>query len=129
MSEARDELADVVSSGGEDFGAFAASRWPELVRQAYELTGDQAAAADLAQAALTRTSLAWWRVSRAGDPDEAVRRVLLRASRRKYAAFFVPGALRIFWLNWIDASGRPIAGFTGLPGYGYMQFSPDGVAD
>jgi hypothetical protein len=48
---------------------------------------------------------------------------------RKYAAFFVPGALRIFWLNWIDASGRPIAGFTGLPGYGYMQFSPDGVAD
>ena len=46
---------------------------------------------------------------------------------RKYAAFFVPGALRIFWLNWIDATGRPIAGFTGLPGYGYMQFSPTGV--
>ena len=82
LSEARDELADVVSSGGEDFGAFAASRWPELVRQAYELTGDQAAAADLALAALTRTSLAWWRVSRDGDPDEAVRRALLRASRR-----------------------------------------------
>ena len=46
---------------------------------------------------------------------------------RKYAAFFVPGALRIFWLNWIDATGRPIAGFTGLPGYGYMQFWPNGV--
>jgi hypothetical protein len=46
---------------------------------------------------------------------------------RKYAAFFVPGALRIFWLNWIDATGRPIAGFTGLPGYGYMQFWPTGV--
>jgi hypothetical protein len=46
---------------------------------------------------------------------------------RKYAAFFVPGALRIFRLNWIDAAGRPIAGFTGLPGYGYMQFWPAGA--
>jgi hypothetical protein len=46
---------------------------------------------------------------------------------RKYAAFFVPGQLRMFWLNWIDATGRPIAGTTGLPGYGYMQFWPSGV--
>ncbi|MGH3286041.1 MAG: hypothetical protein ACRDPD_15355, partial [Streptosporangiaceae bacterium] len=46
---------------------------------------------------------------------------------RKYAALFVPGALRIFWLNWIDAAGRPIAGLTGLPGYGYTQFWPNGV--
>jgi hypothetical protein len=46
---------------------------------------------------------------------------------RKYAAFFVPGPLHMFWLNWIDASGQPIAGFTGLPGYGYMQFWPYGV--
>jgi hypothetical protein len=46
---------------------------------------------------------------------------------RKYAAFFAPGALRIFWLNWIDATGRPIAGLTGLPGYGYLQFWPSGV--
>lgn len=41
---------------------------------------------------------------------------------RKYAAFFTPGALRMFWLNWVDAAGRPIAGTTGLPGYGYTQF-------
>jgi hypothetical protein len=46
---------------------------------------------------------------------------------RKYAAFFVPGRLRMFWLNWIDARGRPIAGTTGLPGVGYMQFWPSGV--
>ena len=45
---------------------------------------------------------------------------------RKYAAFFTPGALRMFWLNWVDATGRPIAGTTGLPAYGYMQFWPDG---
>jgi hypothetical protein len=43
---------------------------------------------------------------------------------RKYAAFFTPGSLRMFWLNWIDARGRPIAGTTELPGYGYMQFGP-----
>jgi hypothetical protein len=46
---------------------------------------------------------------------------------RKYAAFFVPGQLRLFWLNWVDATGRPIAGTTGLPGYGFMQFSPAGA--
>jgi hypothetical protein len=46
---------------------------------------------------------------------------------RKYAAFFVPGRLRIFWLNWIDAKDRPIAGITGLPSYGYLQFWPSGV--
>ena len=47
---------------------------------------------------------------------------------RKYAAFFVPGQLRLFWLNWVDAAGRPIAGTTGLPGSGFMQFSPTGVS-
>jgi hypothetical protein len=46
---------------------------------------------------------------------------------RKYAAFFVPGQLRLFWLNWVDAAGRLIAGTTGLPGYGFMQFWPAGV--
>ena len=46
---------------------------------------------------------------------------------RKYAAFFVPGPLHMFWLNWVDANGKPIAGFTGLPGYGFMQFWPNGL--
>jgi hypothetical protein len=46
---------------------------------------------------------------------------------RKYAAFFVTGQLRVFWLNWVDATGRPIAGTTGLPRHGYMQFWPSGV--
>ena len=51
----------------------------------------------------------------------------LVVSGRKYAAFFVPGPLRIFWLNWVDAAGRPIAGTTGLPRSGFMQFLPSGV--
>jgi hypothetical protein len=46
---------------------------------------------------------------------------------RKYAAFFTPGQLRISWLNWVDVTGRPIAGMNGLPGYGYVQFWPSGV--
>jgi len=46
---------------------------------------------------------------------------------RKYAAFFTPGQLRMFWLNWVDATGRPMAGTTGLPGYGYLQFWPNGM--
>jgi hypothetical protein len=40
VSDSRDELAaDVISSGGgEDFSAFAVSRWPGLVRLAFGLT-------------------------------------------------------------------------------------------
>ena len=77
MSDPPDELADadVISGGGEDFGAFAASRWPELVRIAYELTGDESAATDLAQAALARTSPGLV----AGQPDRRPGR--LRAAR------------------------------------------------
>src|SRR5690242_15255414 len=70
VSDPRDELAaaDVISSGGEDFSAFAVSRWPGLVRLAFGLTGDRWAAEDLAQATLARAYVAWRRVSRADDP-------------------------------------------------------------
>jgi hypothetical protein len=46
---------------------------------------------------------------------------------RKYAAFFTVGQLRVFWLNWVDATDTPIAGTTGLPGYGHAQFWPSEV--
>jgi hypothetical protein len=52
---------------------------------------------------------------------------LLVVDGRKYAAFFTPGQLRMFWLNWVDVTGRPIAGTTGLPGRGDMQFWPNGL--
>jgi RNA polymerase sigma-70 factor (sigma-E family) len=86
VSDPRDELAaaDVISSGGEDFSAFAVSRWPGLVRLAFGLTGDRWAAEDLAQATLARAYVAWRRVSRADDPDAYLRRILVNASNRRF---------------------------------------------
>jgi hypothetical protein len=82
VSEPLDELADVISSGGADFGAFATAHWPVLVRLGTELTGEQATAVELAQTALARTSLVWWRVSRTADPVQYTRRALIRAGSR-----------------------------------------------
>ena len=86
MSDPLDELAapDVISSGSEDFGAFAESRWPGLVRLAFGLTADQRAAEDIAQATLARAYIAWRRVSRADDPDAYLRRILINTSNRRF---------------------------------------------
>ncbi len=86
MSDPLDELAapDVISSGGEDFSAFAVSRWPGLVRLAFGLTGDRWDAEDLAQATLARAYVAWRRVSRADDQDAYLRRILVNASHRRF---------------------------------------------
>jgi len=88
VTEPRDELAAVTdiidTDGGEDFGAFAASRWPGLVRLAFGLTGDRWLAEDLAQTALARAYVAWRRVSQADDPDAYLRRILVNASHRRF---------------------------------------------
>ena len=86
-SEPLDELGaapDVISGGGEDFSAFAVSRWPGLVRLAFGLTGDRWAAEDIAQVALARAYAAWRRVRRADDPDAYLRRILVNASNRRF---------------------------------------------
>ena len=88
VTNRRDELAavpDVIGTdGGEDFSAFATSRWPGLVRLAFGLTGDRWLAEDIAQTALTRAYVAWRRVSRADDPDAYLRRILVNASHRRF---------------------------------------------
>jgi RNA polymerase sigma-70 factor (sigma-E family) len=86
VSDPLDELTapDVISGGGEDFSAFAVSRWPGLVRLAFGLTGDRWAAEDLAQATLARAYVAWRRVSRADDPDAYLRRILVNTSNRRF---------------------------------------------
>jgi len=68
----------------EQFREFMVSRWPELVRLGYALTGDRWLAEDLAQTALASACTAWWRVRRADDPDAYVRRILINASNRRF---------------------------------------------
>jgi RNA polymerase sigma-70 factor (sigma-E family) len=68
----------------EQFRDFMVSRWPDLVRLGYALTGDRWLAEDLAQTALAGACTAWWRVSRADDPDAYVRRMLINANNRRF---------------------------------------------
>jgi RNA polymerase sigma-70 factor (sigma-E family) len=94
LSDPRDEIAaaaDIISSGGEDFAAFATSRWPALVRLAYGLTGDRRAAEDIAQTTMARACLAWRRVSRSADQDTYLRRILINTSSRRFRKRRVAG--------------------------------------
>jgi RNA polymerase sigma-70 factor (sigma-E family) len=68
----------------DEFGQFMAGRWAGLVRLAYGLTGDRWLAEDIAQSALASAYAAWWRVSRADDPDAYVRRILINTSNRRF---------------------------------------------
>lgn len=68
----------------EDFREFMQSRWPQLVRLAFGLTGDRGHAEDLAQTALAKAYAAWPKVSRAADPDPYVRRILVNSHNRRF---------------------------------------------
>ena len=72
------------ASDRTQFEEFMASRWAGLVRLAFGLTGDRWLAEDLAQTALASAYAAWWRVSRADDPDAYVRRILINAAKSRF---------------------------------------------
>jgi RNA polymerase sigma-70 factor (sigma-E family) len=74
----------VTATDRAEFDEFMASRWPQLVRLAFGLTGDRWLAEDLAQTALASAYAAWWRVRRADDPDAYVRRILINACNRRF---------------------------------------------
>ena len=78
------------SGSEEEFGDFMRSRWPAMVRLAYALTGDAGHAEDVAQAAFARAYAAWGRVSRAGDPDAYVRRIVINENRKRFRKHRVP---------------------------------------
>lgn len=61
------------------FREFVVARSPALLRTAWMLTGDQAAAEDLLQTALVRTWPHWHRIAD-GQPDAYVRKVMVRVN-------------------------------------------------
>lgn len=63
--------------GPDGFGDFIAARSAALVRSAVLLTGDEALAQDLVQAALARTWSRWERIARQDAPEAYVRRVMV----------------------------------------------------
>lgn len=67
--------------GEPDFSAYAAARWPALVRSAVLLGCAVAEAEDLAQTTLVRCYLAWPKVRRARDRDAYVYRILVNCHR------------------------------------------------
>jgi RNA polymerase sigma-70 factor (sigma-E family) len=63
----------------DGFREFVVGRSPSLLRTAWMLTGDAAAAEDLLQTALARTWPHWTRVSQ-GNPEAYVRAVMVRTN-------------------------------------------------
>lgn len=68
------ELAGGVAE--RDFETYVAGRWRPLLRAAWLLTGNWAAAEDLVQSALAQVWRSWPRVRAAAEPDAYVRRML-----------------------------------------------------
>ena len=62
----------------EDFAGYMWARQPALLRTAYLLTGDRAAAEDLVQSTLADLYLHWGRAHTHDDLDAHVRRLLVR---------------------------------------------------
>jgi RNA polymerase sigma-70 factor (sigma-E family) len=81
----------------DGFREFVAARSPALVRSAWLLTGNEAAAEDLVQAALVKTWLRWSTVQRRDDPDTYVRKVIvslfLTWNRRRWTGEQPSGSL------------------------------------
>jgi RNA polymerase sigma-70 factor (sigma-E family) len=67
-----------------EFRKFMHARWPAMVRLAYALTGDQGHAEDVAQTAFARAYASWPRVSRAGNPEAYVRRIVVNENLNRF---------------------------------------------
>ncbi|WP_113698556.1 SigE family RNA polymerase sigma factor [Nonomuraea lactucae] len=66
-----------ITKGEEEFREYVLTRGPALLRAAHQLTGHPLDAEDLLQNALTRTYLAWDRITDRGALDGYVRRAMV----------------------------------------------------
>ena len=66
-----------VAEGAPDFDDWVAARGPGLLRLAYTLTGNTADAEDVVQEALARALPRWDRISKVGNVDAYVRRMVV----------------------------------------------------
>jgi RNA polymerase sigma-70 factor (sigma-E family) len=76
-----------------EFTEFMQSRWAQLVRFGYGLTGDKQLGEDLAQTALARAYASWPRVSRVDNPDAYVRKIMVNSNRSRFRKHRVPERL------------------------------------
>jgi RNA polymerase sigma-70 factor (sigma-E family) len=87
----------VGATADDEFRDFMRGRWPAMVRLAYGLTGDLGHAEDVAQAAFARAYASWGRVTRTGDPDAYLRRIVVNENHRRFrkrrVAEVLPGEL------------------------------------
>jgi len=86
----------VDSASSEDFRRFVLGRQRSLLRTAWLLTGDWAAAEDIVQMALVRAWPHWSRVSASGGSEAYVRRIIVNRAtdwRRRRSAVEVPTPL------------------------------------
>lgn len=72
------------ATADDEFSQFMHSRWTQLVRLGYGLTGDLHTAEDLAQTAFARAYASWGRVRKADDPDAYVRRIVVNANHNRF---------------------------------------------
>lgn len=77
----------VVRVAGPSFDEWATARVPALLRFGYLVTGSTDAADDAVQTALTQALASWERVSRAGNPERYVRRMIANAHVSGWRSF------------------------------------------
>ena len=96
-----EEGARVAQGSAPDFDGWVTVRGPALLRLAYTLTGNTADAEDVVQEALARALPRWDRISKVGDVDAYVRRMVVNAHtswwrkfrRRESPVAEIPGPL------------------------------------
>jgi RNA polymerase sigma-70 factor (sigma-E family) len=87
------EMARTGEDAGSDFSWMFREEYPAVVRTAYLILGDRAAAEDVAQEAFIRLYVRWAKISRYERPGAWVRRVAIRLAGRARRARRITFAL------------------------------------